>query len=157
MGEERESLVSTVCTCAYISQKSWEIRNYCVISVQPWRHNVYFKLLLHCPHTFWQTMEAFRSFVLLCTPTPSSSLRWLSTSYMSLKKVQVATSFFWLEKYGYYLVSRYDTTVLPFVIDCKLAKKGTVVQAVVWWFCSSLHATILVYLLNCTSQYQSHG
>ena len=40
---------------------------------------------------------------------------------MSLKKVQVATSLgFCL--YGYCLVSLCDTTVLPFVIDCKLTK-----------------------------------
>ena len=33
---ERESVVSTVCACAYaISQKSWEIGNYRVISVKP--------------------------------------------------------------------------------------------------------------------------
>ena len=69
---------------------------------------------------------------------------------MNLKTVQVATSFgFCLEKYGYCLVSLCDTTVLLFVIDCKLARtytpnKGGVVQAVVWWFHSSLHATILV-------------
>ena len=56
----------------------------------------------------------------------------------------------------------YDTTVLPFVIDCKLARtyseyKGGVVQAVVKWFCFLLHITILAYLLNCTSHYQSRG
>ena len=53
--------------------------------------NVY--LPLHCPHTFWPTMEAFRSFVLLRSPAPSSSLRRLGTSDTSLKKVQVANRF----------------------------------------------------------------
>ena len=31
-----------------ISQKSWEIVNYCVISVQPWRHNVYYHTSNSC-------------------------------------------------------------------------------------------------------------
>ena len=55
-----------------ISQKSWEIGNYCVISVKPWRHNVH--LPLHRPHIFWPTMGAFRSFVLLRPPVPSDRM-----------------------------------------------------------------------------------
>ena len=55
--------------------------------------------------------------------------------------------------YGYCLVSLYDTTELPFVIDASqqelISNKGSVVQAVVWLFRSSLHITIQVYLLNC--------
>ena len=71
-------------------------------------------------------MEAFRSFVVLRSPAPSSSLQRLSTFDMNLKTVQVATSFgFCLEKYGYCLVSLCDTTVLLFVIDCKLARTYT--------------------------------
>ena len=69
--------------------------------------NVY--LPLHCPHTFWPTMEAFRSFILLRSPAPSSSLWRLGTSDMSLKKVQVANRFgFCFEKFGYCLVSSPD-------------------------------------------------
>ena len=46
------------------------------------------------------------------SPVLSSSLRWLGTSDMSLKKVQVANRFgFCLEKYGYCLVSRCDTAL----------------------------------------------
>ena len=67
---------------------------------------------------------------------------------MSLKKVKVATSLgFCLKNNSSCLVSLCDTTVLPFVIDCRLIEnKGSVVQAVVKLLCSSLHATILVYL-----------
>ena len=67
---------------------------------------------------------------------------------MSPKKVQVATSldFCWENTClcGYCLVSLYDTTVLPLVIDCKsariyIANKGGIVQAVVWLFRPLLH------------------
>ena len=55
--------------------------------------------------------------------------------------------------YSYCLVSLCDTTMLLFVIDRKLEQelipnKGCVVQAVVWLFRSSLHATIQVYLIS---------
>ena len=60
------------------------------------------------------------------SPGFSSSLQRLGTSDMSLNKVQVATSsdFCWENTClcGYYLVSLCDTTMLLFVIDCKLAK-----------------------------------
>ena len=35
--------------------------------------------------------------------------------------------------------------------------KGGVVEVVMWLFRSSLHTTILAYLLNCTSHYQPRG
>jgi len=35
--------------------------------------------------------------------------------------------------------------------------KGHVVQALVWLFHFSLHVTVPVHLLNCTSHYQSRG
>ena len=82
------------------------------------------------------------------SPAPSSSLQQLDTSDMSLKKVHFG---FLLRKiYGYCLVNLCDTTVLPFVMDCKLAKtyianQGGVALVVVSLFAA---ATILVYLLS---------
>ena len=61
------------------------------------------------------------------SPGLSGSLQRLGTSDMSLNKVQVATSsdFCWENTClcGHCLVSVCDTTVLPFVIDCKLASE----------------------------------
>ena len=76
----------------FISQKSWEIGNYCVISVKPWRHNVH--LPLHRSHIFW---PFYGSISIICSPAPSSSLRQEGTSDLSLKKIQVATrlDFLW--------------------------------------------------------------
>ena len=55
--------------------------------------DITYTLPLHHPHVFWPTMEVFRSFVLLRSPATSSSLPRLGTSDMSLKKVQVATTY----------------------------------------------------------------
>ena len=57
-----------------ISQKSWEIRNYCVISVQPWRRNVY--LPPHGLHIFWPTMESFFFWVLVLLHSPVGRYFW---------------------------------------------------------------------------------
>ena len=71
-----------------ISQKSWEIRNYCVISVKPWPHNVY--ILTATLSANFLTDDGSLSVV--HSSAPSSSLQRLGTSDMNLKEVQVASS-----------------------------------------------------------------
>ena len=68
-----------------ISQKSWEIGNYRVISVKPW----------HIPYTYRYIANFLTddgSLSVVRSSSPSSSLQWLGTSDMSLKEVQVASS-----------------------------------------------------------------
>ena len=103
LGRERESLESTV-------YHALNLGKLCVISVQTWRHNVYSPLY----HLYND-----ESILIIRSPAPSSSLRQLGTSDMSLKKVQVATSlgFAWKNTclYSYCLVSLRDT-----VMCCRL-------------------------------------
>ena len=92
----------------------------CVISVQTWRHNVYSPLY---------RLYNDGSILIIRSPAPSSSLRQLVTSDMSLKKLQVTTSlgFAWKNTCLYSYCLR-DTTVLPFVIDCKLPRTYCILQ-----------------------------
>ena len=107
-----------------ISHKSWEIGNYCVISYNRDDKTYTYRYIVH---TFsdqrWKRFDCSFSWALQLPPAARG------TSDMSLNKVQVATSldFCWENTclYGYCLVSLCDTTVLPFVMDCKLAKTSS--------------------------------
>ena len=58
-----------------ISQKSWEIVNYRVMSVQSWQHNAH--LPLHRPHIFYQQWKRFdRSLSCALQLPPTGSYFW---------------------------------------------------------------------------------